>query len=86
VVAKRLKRICFYTSDYGYGHASRDIALIRKIQKAGFAEVFVKTDTAFDFMRQSLPGCNVIRQQNDIGPVYKDESIKVDRYLTERAL
>lgn len=81
-----MKRICFYTSDYGYGHAARDIALIRRIQKAGFAEVFVKTDTAFDFMRQSLTGCNVIRQQNDIGPVYKDESLRVDRELTERAL
>ncbi len=81
-----MKRICFYTSDYGYGHAARDIALIRRIQKAGFAEVFVKTDTAFDFMHKSLPDCNVIRRQNDIGLVYKDESIKVDRDSTKRAL
>lgn len=86
MVAKGLKRICFYTSDYGYGHASRDIALIRRIQKSGFAEVTVKTDTAFDFMSQSLPDCNVMRQKNDIGPVYKDESLKVDRDLTERVL
>lgn len=81
-----MKRICFYTSDYGYGHAARDIALIRKIQKAGFAEVYVKTDMAFDFMRDSLPDCNVIRQRNDIGPIFRDENIEIERDLTERAL
>ena len=26
-----MTNICFYTSDYGYGHASRDIAIIRRI-------------------------------------------------------
>jgi len=81
-----LKRICFYTSDYGYGHAARDIALIRKIQKANFAEVIIKTDTAFDFMRFSLPGCNLKRQRNDIGLIYKDDTVEVDRDSTERAL
>lgn len=81
-----MKRICFYTSDYGYGHAARDIALIRRIKQAGFSDTFVKTDTAFDFMSRSLPGCTVERQQNDIGPVYREDSIKVDRDSTERAL
>jgi uncharacterized protein (TIGR00661 family) len=86
MVAKGLKRICFYTSDYGYGHAARDIALIRKIQRDGFAEVVIKTDTAFDFMRRSLPGCNVERRRNDIGLIYKDDTVEVDRDSTERAL
>ena len=81
-----MKRICFYTSDYGYGHAARDIALIRRIQQSGFAETFVKTDTAFDFMRRSLPGCTVIRQRNDISLIYKKDGINIDRDLTERAL
>lgn len=81
-----MKRICLYTSDYGYGHAARDIALIRQILKAGFAEVTIKTKTACSFMRQSLPGCSVVQQQNDIGLVYNDETIKVDRDSTERTL
>ena len=81
-----MKRICFYTSDYGYGHAARDIALIRKIQRDGFAEVVIKTDTAFDFMRRSVPGCNVERRRNDIGLIYKDDTVEVDRDSTERAL
>jgi uncharacterized protein (TIGR00661 family) len=86
VVAKGLNKICFYTSDYGYGHAARDIALIKRITKEGLAEVTVKTEKAFDFMRQSLPGCDVIRQCNDMGPVYKNDSIMIDCDLTEKAL
>jgi uncharacterized protein (TIGR00661 family) len=86
VVAKGLKRICFYISDYGYGHAARDIALIRRIQQAGFAEVFIKTNTAFEFVRQSLPGCTIKKQRNDIGPVYREDRIEVDRDSTEKAL
>lgn len=34
MVEKGLKRICFYTSDYGYGHAARDIALRRDAMRA----------------------------------------------------
>jgi UDP:flavonoid glycosyltransferase YjiC (YdhE family) len=86
VVAKGLKRICFYISDYGYGHAARDIALIRRIQQAGFAEVFIKTNTAFEFVRRSLPGCTVKKQRNDIGPIYREDCIEVDRDSTEKAL
>lgn len=86
MVAKGLKRICFFTSDYGYGHAARDIALIRKIQMAGFAEVVIKTNTAFDFMHSSLPDCTAFRQQNDIGLIYRDDTVEVDRDSTERAL
>ncbi|MFB3765644.1 MAG: hypothetical protein ACE14P_10425 [Methanotrichaceae archaeon] len=85
MVEKGLKRICFYTSDYGYGHAARDIAIIRRIQQVGFAEIIVKTDTAFDFMSRSLPGCTIVRQRNDIGLIYNDR-IKVDRDSTKRAL
>lgn len=81
-----MKKICFYTSDYGYGHAARDIALIREIQRDGFAEVLVKTDTAFDFMRSSLPGCDMKRRRNDIGLIYRDDTVEVDRDSTERAL
>ena len=31
-----MKRICFYTSDYGYGHGARDIAIIRGIKLHNF--------------------------------------------------
>ncbi len=42
MVGKGLKRpkICFYVSDFGYGHAARDIALVRELQD--YAEVIVR--------------------------------------------
>jgi hypothetical protein len=62
-----LKRICFYTSDHGYGHAARDIAIIRGICKQLDVRVYVKTDVPFEFMKHSLPFAQVIRRRNDIG-------------------
>jgi len=81
-----LKRICFYTSDYGYGHAARDIAVINGILSRGKAEIFVRTDTAFDMMRRSLPGAKVLRLRNDIGVSYQGNSARADVEKTEAAL
>ena len=81
--------ICFYISDYGYGHASRDIAIVRQILNA-FTDVkiFVKTDTPFHFVKQSLPQKNVevIQQKNDIGVAFKENSVSVDRERTKKML
>ena len=84
-----MTNICFYISDYGYGHASRDIAIIRQILNA-FTDVkiFVKTDTPFNFVRQSLLQKNVevIQTKNDIGVAFKENSVIVDRVKTEKML
>ena len=60
VVESGLKRICFYTSDYGYGHAARDIAIIRGICKQLDVKVFARTNVPFEFMKHSLPSVRVI--------------------------
>jgi len=78
--------ICFYTSDYGYGHAARDIAIIRRIAEGYKANFFVKTDGPFDFIKHSLPFAKVIRNKNDIGVVFKPNSVIVDRSETEKNL
>ncbi len=81
--------ICFYISDYGYGHASRDIAIIRKIlTDFKNTKIYVKTDTAFDFVRQSLPRNNIklIRTKNDIGVIFNKNSTVVDRARTKTML
>lgn len=79
-------KICFYISDYGYGHAARDIAIVRRIQKDIPAEVIVKTNGPFAFVEQSLSSCRVMRTQNDIGPVFREASLCVDREATRRLL
>jgi uncharacterized protein (TIGR00661 family) len=81
--------ICFYISDYGYGHASRDIAIIRRILKE-FEDVkmYIKTDGPFHFVQQSLPQKNVevIQTKNDVGVVFKEKSISVDKEKTRKVL
>lgn len=82
-------RICFYISDYGYGHAARQIAVIRKlISEFEDIKIFVKTAGPLNFVRQSLPQNNVsvIETQNDVGVVFKQGSTVVDREKTKKLL
>ena len=65
----RRPRICFYVSDFGYGHAARAIALTRELQDAISAEVTIRTGSPAEFMARSLPGVEVRRGQNDPGVV-----------------
>jgi len=81
--------ICFYISDYGYGHASRDIAIIRRILKEfENVKMYVKTDGPFHFVQQSLPQKNVevIQTKNDVGVVFKKNGVSVDREKTRKIL
>ena len=84
-----MTNICFYISDYGYGHASRDIAIIRKIVNENKdVKIFVKTDGPFHFVRQSLPQKNVevTQTKNDVGVVFKENSVSVDKVKTDKML
>ena len=89
MAGKRMTNICFYISDYGYGHASRDIAIVRKILNAyKDIKIYIKTNGAFDFVRQSLLQKNVkvIQTKNDVGVVFKENSVTVDRERTKQML
>ena len=80
----RRPRVCFYVSDFGYGHAARDIALARELQETLHAEVVVRAGLPAEFMARSLPGVEVLRGQNDPGVVM--ESAAVDRERTLAAV
>ena len=84
-----MMNICFYISDYGYGHASRDIAIIRRIlDEFNDVTLYIKTDGPFHFVRQSLPQRNVkvIQTKNDVGVIFEENSVTVDRERTEKML
>ena len=86
---EKMTNICFYISDYGYGHASRDIAVIRRLSnELNDVKIYIKTDKAFHFVRQSLSQKNVevIQTKNDIGVVFKENSVIVDREGTKKML
>jgi len=77
-----LKKICFYTSDYGYGHAARDIAVIRGLLDKFDLEILVRTHTPFQFMRQSLLFARVFQKKNDVGVFMKRDGTQVDSKKT----
>lgn len=84
-----MTNICFYISDYGYGHASRDIAVIRQILgEFNDVKIYAKTYEPFHFVRRSLPQENVevIQTKNDIGVVFKENSVSVDRERTKKMM
>ena len=72
-------RICFYISDFGYGHAARDIALIRELQE--YAEVIVRAGAPAEFMARSLPGVEVLPGQNDPGVVMAGAAVDREKTL-----
>jgi uncharacterized protein (TIGR00661 family) len=64
-----MKTICFYVSDYGYGHATRSIALIRNILTWDpDTHIIVKSEGPFDLLSKSLQDSriSVIRNRNDV--------------------
>ncbi len=79
-----MKTFCFYVSDYGYGHATRSIALIRKIlSQYPDSRIIVKSEGPFDLLSKSLqdPRISVIRYRNDISvPLLPPtEAVDVDK-------
>lgn len=76
------KKICFYISDHGYGHATRDIAIIRHLKSILDIEIIVKTSGPYNLVRNSLPNLKVIDCLNDEGVVLENSKPKVDKIKT----
>ena len=76
------KKICFYISDHGYGHAARDIAIIRRLQNNLDLNIFIKTLMPINFVRQSLPWTKLIECLNDEGVILQKNFPKVDEKET----
>lgn len=83
-----MKTICYYISDYGYGHATRSIALIRSLLKYAPNQyrIIVCSKNALPFIRESLKGegsNNIIYREgtSDLGYVLKEGAIDTDPIL-----
>ncbi|GGL56208.1 glycosyltransferase [Sporolactobacillus putidus] len=86
-----LKTICYYVSDYGFGHAARSIAVIRflcRVRKD--IRVIICTSFAYSFMNASLKQLIVQRQvsmrqvRNDMGYILKRDSLIPDNELLRK--
>jgi uncharacterized protein (TIGR00661 family) len=77
----KLKTIAYYISDYGYGHASRSIAIIRKLLSRSDVRIIVCHSFALSFMRESLNSDRVSYREvkTDIGYFLQVNSIHPDK-------
>ncbi|MFB7141951.1 hypothetical protein ACFCYN_20045 [Gottfriedia sp. NPDC056225] len=78
-----MKTIVYYISDYGYGHASRSIAVIRNfLNRTSDVRIIICNSFAAEFLKESLAEYSerVIfhEVQTDIGYVLKKDSIDPD--------
>ena len=77
-----MKTIVFYISDYGFGHASRSVAIIRELlYRDPSTKIIICHSFALNFLRDSLPYEQVsIREiSTDIGYFLKEKSIDPDK-------
>ena len=72
-----MKKIIFYISDHGKGHATRSIAIIRELQKLD-TEIIVRNFNSVDLIQKSLPDTKVISGTTDIGTTIKKNGIAID--------
>jgi UDP-N-acetylglucosamine transferase subunit ALG13 len=76
-----LKTIAYYISDYGYGHASRSIAIIRKLLDEPEVNIIVCHSFALGFIKESLH-CKRVSYRNvktDVGYILEKDSIYPDK-------
>jgi hypothetical protein len=72
-----LKRILYYITDHGRGHATRSVAIIRELQKIGI-EVIIRNSNVQEFLHKSLPNVLVIPGITDVGPKMKNDGVSID--------
>lgn len=89
-----MKKIVYYVSEYGFGHAARSIAVIREILKQdSYVQIEVVNQYASGFLKESLAYSNVYHYNlpSDIGYVLKAGLVlpdqekqieEIERYLT----
>ncbi|WP_186576549.1 glycosyltransferase [Aquibacillus kalidii] len=72
--------IAYYISDYGFGHATRSISLIREIISKSTQDVriIICNSFAFGFLRDSLEGLPVQYRviETDVGYILKENSME----------
>jgi uncharacterized protein (TIGR00661 family) len=72
-----LKKILYYITDHGKGHATRSIAIIRELQKFGI-DVTVINSNSIEFIQNSIPEIDIISHKTDVGLIVKDDAVSVD--------
>ena len=77
-----MKKILYYVSDHGKGHATRSIAIIQEMLKHNI-EVIVRNTNALEFFKQSLPNTKIIPGKTDVGSTIKKDGFSIDKNKTK---
>ena len=72
-----MKKIIYYVTDHGLGHATRSVALIRELQKYDL-EIIVRNSNAKRFLKRSLNHIRIISNKTDVGPLIKNDGISIN--------
>lgn len=76
-----MKTIAYYISDYGFGHATRSVALIRELlSKSEEIKVIICHSFAMTFLKESLKDDRVTFREvhTDVGYYLKENSLMLD--------
>ncbi|WP_462410390.1 hypothetical protein [Neobacillus sp. Marseille-QA0830] len=77
-----MKTVSYYISDYGYGHASHSVAIIRELlAQSDEIKVIVCHSYALGFMKESLalePRVEYREVSTDIGYILQQDSLGTD--------
>ena len=73
-----MKKIIYYITDHGKGHASRSISVIRELQKHDI-DVTVRNSNSIKFIQNSIPGINVLSSKTDVGISVKNDLLSIDK-------
>jgi uncharacterized protein (TIGR00661 family) len=71
--------ILYFISDHGFGHATRSIGLLRKLQtKLKNYNVVIYNEKSYDFLQESMPDTRIIKFPSDVGPITKTKVNEID--------
>lgn len=72
-----MKKIIYYITDHGKGHATRSIAIIKKLQENNF-DVTIRNSNAKELITHQIPDAKIIGGLTDVGPIMKKNGFSID--------
>jgi uncharacterized protein (TIGR00661 family) len=73
-----LKKIVYYVTDHGLGHATRTVALIRKLECFNF-KFILRTSQNEPFFKKSLKNIEIYSGKTDVGPIINNDGISINK-------
>ena len=72
-----MKKLIYYITDHGKGHATRSVSIIRKLQEYDL-DIIIRNSNAVNFLQKSLPGIQIKEGLTDVGPILNSDEISIN--------